>query len=220
MFSIVEEAIILEDDCLPDPTFLPYTSQLLARYRDCGQVGIISGFNPMQSSFPFSYSYYFTKLVLIWGWATWRRTWQNYDETMASWPIVKEDELLKLMWKKRRPMENWTKIFDSMYSGTGPNAWSYNLVYSSWMRNWLNIIPRRNLIQNIGFDQEATHTKKADAGFKIPAQNLDLPLSHPPVMLDWPDYAESFQDRFYTPGLILRVRNKCKSIFVRTASSR
>ena len=174
MFSIVEEAIILEDDCLPDPTFLPYTSQLLARYRDCGQVGIISGFNPMQSSFPFSYSYYFTKLVLIWGWATWRRTWQNYDETMASWPIVKEDELLKLMWKKRRPMENWTKIFDSMYSGTGPNAWSYNLVYSSWMRNWLNIIPRRNLIQNIGFDQEATHTKKADAGFKIPAQNLDI----------------------------------------------
>jgi hypothetical protein len=214
VFSLVEEAIILEDDCLPDPSFFRYCSQLLERYRDCCQVGIISGFNPMQNSFPFPYSYYFTKLVLIWGWATWRRTWQKYDEKMTSWPRVKEDALLRFMWRKRKPLESWTSIFDSMHDGTGPNAWSYNLVYSCWMRNWLNIIPSRNLIQNIGFNQDATHTKRADAGSKISAQNLSFPIQHPPAIIDWPVYAGRFQDRFYTPGLILRARNKFKSLLM------
>lgn len=214
VFSLVEEAIILEDDCLPDPSFFPYCAQLLERYRDCGQVGIISGFNPMQRSFPFPYSYYFTKLVLIWGWATWRRTWQKYDEKLTSWPRVKEDGLLRFMWRTRKPLESWTNIFDSMHSGTGPNAWSYNLVYTSWMQNWLNVVPSRNLVQNIGFDQDATHTKRADAGFKIPAEALSFPLAHPPAMMDWPDYAEGFQNRFHTPGLVSRIRNKFSSLFM------
>ena len=218
-FSLVEEAIILEDDCLPDPSFFPYCSQLLERYRDCRQVGIISGFNPMQNSFPFPYSYYFTKLVLIWGWATWRRTWQKYDEKLTSWPRVKQDGLLNLMWRTRKAREMWTGIFEGMYSGAGPNAWSYQLVYSSWVRNWLNIVPARNLVQNIGFNQDATHTKKADAGLKIPAEPLGLPMEHPPAMMDWPDYAERFQSRFYTPGFFLRLRNKFQSLLV-PASSR
>ena len=218
VFSLVEEAIILEDDCLPDPSFFPYCSQLLERYRNCGQVGIISGFNPLQSSFPFPYSYYFTKLVLIWGWATWRRTWQKYDETLISWPRVKEDGLLSLMWRDRKAYQMWTGIFESMYSGAGPNAWSYQLVYSSWMRNWLNIIPSRNLVQNIGFDQDATHTKKADAGLKIPAETLNFPIAHPPALMDWPDYAEHFQSRFYTPGLLLRARNKFESLLTPASS--
>ncbi len=218
VFSLVEEAIILEDDCLPDPSFFPYCSQLLERYRDCGQVGIISGFNPMQSSFPFPYSYYFTKFVLIWGWATWRRTWQKYDEKLTSWPRVKEDGLLNLMWKDRKARKMWTAIFESMYSGAGPDAWSYRLVYTSWMRNWLNIIPSRNLVQNIGFGQDATHTKKADAGFKIPAETLSFPIAHPPAMMDWPEYAESLQDRFYTPRFFFRVRKKLKSVLTPAAS--
>jgi hypothetical protein len=214
LFSLVEEAIILEDDCVPDPSFFPYCSQLLKRYRDCSQVGIISGFNPLQSSFPFPYSYYFNRLVLIWGWATWRRTWQMYDEEMTSWPRVKEDGLLRFMWRKRKPRRNWTNIFDSMYDGTGPNAWSYNLVYTSWMRNWLNIVPARNLVQNIGFDKEATHTKHADAGLKIPAETLRFPIAHPPAMTDWPEYAERFQNRFYTPRLFPRMRNKFESLLM------
>ena len=205
VFSLVEEAIILEDDCLPDPSFFPYCAQLLDRYRDCGQVGIISGFNPMQNSFPFPYSYYFTKLVLIWGWATWRRTWQKYDENLTSWPKVKEDGLLGLMWRERKALRMWTGIFESMYTGKGPNAWSYHLVYSSWMLNLLNIVPARNLIQNIGFGENATHTVKADPGLRIIAQSLSLPLVHPPALIDWPGFAEKLQARFFTRSLFSRL---------------
>lgn len=212
VFSLVEEAIILEDDCLPDPSFFPYCSQLLERYRDCDQVGIISGFNPLQKSFPFPYSYYFNKLVLIWGWATWRRTWQKYDEKMTFWPQVKEGGLLRLMWKEQKSFERWTGIFDSVHSGRGPDAWSYQLTYSSWMHNWLNVVPRRNLIQNIGFGEDATHTTKADIGLKLSPQTLDFPIVHPPAMLDWPEYVVAFEHRFNIPSLSRRVRTKLSAI--------
>jgi hypothetical protein len=207
-FSLVEEAIILEDDCLPDPSFFPYCSDLLERYRNYGQIGLISGFNPLQDSFPFPYSYYFSKLVLIWGWATWRRTWQMYDDAMTSWPRVKEDGLLRSMWRQPKPYQQWTGIFDKMYSGEGPDAWSYNLIYSSWTRNWLNVVPSRNLIQNIGFGPDATHTTKADRGFKVREQSLGSPIIHPPAIIDWPEYAEGFQHRFYTPSFLGRAWRK------------
>lgn len=215
VFSLAEEAIILEDDCLPSPSFFPYCAELLERYRDCEQIGIIGGFNAMQHSFPFSYSYYFTRQVQIWGWATWRRTWQQYDPSLKAWPEIKNGRLLELMWRKQKQHRLWTGIFDKVHAGLGPDTWDYQLVYSLWTRNLLNVIPRQNLIQNIGFDEDATHTKKADPGLKIQAQNLDFPLVHPPAMIDWPDYAESFHHRFNSPSLLRRVRTRIESALSR-----
>ncbi len=215
VFSLVEEAIILEDDCLPDPTFFPYCTELLERYRDCDQVGIIGGFNPLPQSFPLPYSYYFTRQVLIWGWATWRRTWQKYDAHLTTWPEVRKGKLLELMWREPSLYELWTGIFDKVHAGQGPDSWDYQLVYSLWTRNLLNVVPSRNLIQNIGFDEEATHTKTADPGLKIQAQNLDFPLTHPPAMTDWPDYAESIQHRFTSPSLLRRLRTRIESALSR-----
>lgn len=218
VFSLVEEAIILEDDCLPDPTFFPYCAELLDRYRDCDQIGIIGGFNPMQRSFPFPYSYYFTRMVQIWGWATWRRTWRKYDPSLTNWPEIKNSRLLELMWRRRKEAKMWTEIFDRIHAGVGPDTWDYQLVYSLWSQNLLNIVPSRNLIQNIGFGEEATHTKKADPGLKIQAQTLTFPMTHPPAILDWPEYAESFNRRFTSPSLLRRVRTKFESIFGRATS--
>jgi hypothetical protein len=214
-FSLVEEAVILEDDCLPNPTFFPYCAELLERYRDCKHIGIIGGFNPLQESFPFPYSYYFTRLVSIWGWATWRRTWQQYDEQLTEWPEVKKSKLLKLIWKRRRALRQWTGIFDRYHAGVDADSWDYQLIYSLWIRNLLNIVPSRNLIQNIGFGAEATHTKKADEGFKIRSQSLSFPLVHPPAEMDWPSYANEYQNRFYTPSLLGRLFRKIRAAFAR-----
>jgi hypothetical protein len=219
VFSLVEEAIIVEDDCLPDPTFFPYCAELLERYRDCEQIGIISGFNPMPQSFPFPYSYYFTRQVLIWGWATWRRTWQKYDASLTAWPAVKQGRMLERSWREQKLYEPWTGIFDKVHAGVGPDSWDYQLVYSLWTRNLLNAIPSRNLVQNIGFGEEATHTKQADPGLKIQAQNLDFPITHPPAMVDWPDYAESFHHRFTSPSLLRRVRTRIEYLLSRATSS-
>jgi hypothetical protein len=83
----------------------------------------------------------------------------------------------------------------------------------------LNVVPRRNLIQNIGFDEDATHTKNADPGLMIQAQNLSFPLTHPPAMIDWPEYAEGFDRRFTSPSLLRRVRTKLETVLSRATSS-
>ena len=130
-FSLVGEAIILEDDCLPDQSFFRYCSELLERYRENQQIGIIAGFN-FEGSFRHHSSYYFSPLVPIWGWATWRRSWQQYDEEMKGWPEAKQSGMLRRLFPNDRIVAYWERMFDRMVNGTGPNTWDYQLVYTSW----------------------------------------------------------------------------------------
>jgi hypothetical protein len=211
VFSLVEEAIILEDDCLPDASFFPYCSELLERYRDAGQIGMISGFNHVPDIFPFPYSYYFSRMVSIWGWASWRRCWRHYDEHLVNWPEIKKARLLDNLFPEKRTVDYWARTFDAMHDGTGPNAWGYQMVYSCWIQNWLTIVPGRNLIQNIGFGADATHTAKVDPELPDSTSALDFPLVHPPAITDWPERSRIMQSRFYSPGIMKRVGRKIQT---------
>ncbi len=213
VFSLVEEAIILEDDCLPDASFFPYCSQLLERYRDQNQIGMIAGFNPLEKSFPFNYSYYFSVMVGIWGWATWRRAWQQYDENIATWPGVKASGLLAQILPDKVAVGYWEKVFDAMHQGRGPNTWDYQWVYACWTHTALSIVPSRNLIQNIGFGADATHTSGADPDLTLPAHSLIFPLQHPPAVEPWPEHAMEMQRTFYTPNLLRRIRRRFRLRF-------
>ena len=206
-FSLVEEAIILEDDCLPDPSFFRYCTLLLERYRENSQIGVISGFN-FQGSFRHSSSYYFSPLMSIWGWATWRRSWQQYDEHMKAWPETKRNGLLKLLFPNGRIVAYWENIFDQMYDGNGPNTWDYQWIFTSFNRKWLNIIPATNLIQNIGFDQDATHTKKSDPLAAVPADTMAFPLRHPFAITPWQARTMKLQKIAFARSLFLRIRLK------------
>lgn len=217
VFSKAEEAIILEDDCLPDPSFFPYCWELLERYRNQNQIGFIAGFNPLEKSFPFNYSYYYTVMTPIWGWAVWRRAWQEYDESMRSWPLVKEAGLLHLLFPDKRVVAYWSKVFDSMYLGTGPNTWDYQWTYTCWTRNWLNILPARNLIQNIGVGGDATHPQSSDPDLTLPAGSLSFPLEHPHAITAWPEHAEQLQKRFFIPGIHAKIRRKLRTRFHSTS---
>lgn len=215
VFSQVEEAIILEDDCVPDASFFPYCAELLERYRDCCQIGIIVGSNVMEKSFPFDYSYYYTQMTPIWGWATWRRAWQQYDEHMVSWPDVKKAGLLRLLFPDEKVVAYWAQVFDAMHSGAGPNTWDYQLTYTCWTRNWLNILPARNLIQNVGFGESATHTRvAADPDLTLPAGSIDFPLRHPPAITVWPAHDMQLQRRIFVPNISRRIRRKLKQAFL------
>src|SRR5579871_4386735 len=79
VFSQVEEAIILEDDCVPHPSFFRFCSELLSRYRDDARIGTIAGTNVQGGRKRGGASYYFSKYPTIWGWASWRRAWALYD---------------------------------------------------------------------------------------------------------------------------------------------
>jgi hypothetical protein len=180
-FQNVEEGIILEDDCLPNINFFKFCQDLLEKYRNNNNILIISGttFLPPEKK----YDYYFTNIPHIWGWATWKRTWDMYDVAMQDFPSFKKEKLIKNIWREKKYQLFWLEIFNEVYLGK-INTWDYQLSYTCWKNKKISISPEINLISNIGFDNEATHTKdKNDPKANLKTDNIIFPLKHPNTII-------------------------------------
>ena len=179
-FQRSERLIILEDDCLPTPEFFPFCETLLERYSDDDRVMMISGDNFQQEPRGDA-SYYFSKWSHIWGWASWRRAWALYDVEMKTWPQVRQQELLRAVCENDFEFEHWKKTFDQQYAGK-IDTWDYAWAYSCWTNNGLTILPQKNLVSNLGFGPDATHTTDTASPLqRLPVGQLGT-LSHPTVM--------------------------------------
>ena len=155
-FSIVESAIILEDDCLPSAVFFQYTTEMLARYRIEKRIFSISGSN--FSFLPDSPGHYYSNYSLMWGWATWRDRWQLYE-------IAPKDEYWVLMRTfGLRPLNfaYWLKVFSDLRSGCLV-SWDYYWLLTLWRNRAYCCRPTLNLVQNLGFGPSATHTTNSDS---------------------------------------------------------
>ena len=181
-FSNVEEGIILEDDCVPDQSFFPFCQELLEKYRDDKRVMMISGDNFQFGRKTTDYSYYFSRYCHIWGWATWKRAWVNYDVKMKLWPKVKQLGLINDILQDSGAEKYWKRIFDKTYSNK-INTWDYQWVFTCWMQNGLSIAPNINLISNIGCDCSATHPSADSGNSNIPTNKIDIPLRHPEFII-------------------------------------
>jgi hypothetical protein len=177
-FSLVEEAIILEDDCLPDPSFFPFCAELLDRYRGDSRVASISGTSLVKNQPPTDASYWFSELGGNWGWATWKSEWQRFDRNVSDWPTLRKERALDEIFGKAASAY-WTSIFDAMYERKSPDVWDYQWIYSHLKNHSVNVMPRINLVTNIGFGAGATHTQKTDARLMVPSQKIEFPLRHP-----------------------------------------
>lgn len=181
VFETVEEAIILEDDCLPSPSFFLFCEELLARYRHDDRIMQVSGSNYIDTGT--DESYFFSKYAPIWGWATWRRAWALYDVDMKLWPKIKNTRLHYDFCFNENEIAAREEIFDSIYSGN-IDTWDYQWVFAKLINNGLSITPQKNLIANIGFGEDATHTKsKNDVRGFLKRNDLGFPLSHPDAII-------------------------------------
>ena len=181
VFDMCEEAIILEDDCVPDQSFFRYCSELLNYYRDEHLVGVISGDNFQFGNIRSEYSYYFSNYVHVWGWATWRRVWKHYDASMRAWPIKRKTKLLDEILENVAATNYWKDIFDKTYSGM-IDTWDYQLLFTCWSKRMLTILPNVNLVSNIGFGKFATHTIDSSGFANLPTRPIDFPINHPKVI--------------------------------------
>lgn len=213
VFEQVEEAIILEDDCLPHPTFFRYCQELLERYRHDQRIGMISGDNFQFGRRRNDDSYYFSKYVHIWGWAGWRDRWaSSYDVTMAKWPSIRDEGWLADIVGNEREAVFWGKIFERVYRGE-IDTWDYQWVFANWVEGRSTILPTVNLITNIGFDTSATHTTGDSELANLPSHALTFPLIHP-VGVIRNMQADAFSEKkcFRIP-LVKRIRNKLAGLF-------
>ena len=207
VFDQVEEAIILEDDCLPHPSFFPYCETLLDTYRDDERVMHIAGTNFQFGRQKWPHSYYFSRYAHCWGWASWRRAWQHFDFSMKHWPILRSQDWLTHCLDSHRTAAFWDRAFDGVYRQDKVHIWSYQWMFACWSQHGLSILPSVNLISNIGFHPGATHTNTtADrspfANMRI--EEIPLPLRHPPYMMR-DAAADAFTQNTYY-DLALRIR--------------
>jgi len=178
VFGQVEEAIILEDDCLPDQTFFRFCQEMLERYRNDQRVGMISGDNFQFGTKRSDASYYFSRYNHIWGWASWRRAWKFYDVSMKLWPQFRDDKYLDYFFADKNIKNYWLTAFEATHSGK-IDTWDYQWVFASWANNMISIMPNVNLISNIGFGANATHTVADSIFSSMPVEPMIFPLRHP-----------------------------------------
>lgn len=177
LFEQVEEAIILEDDCLPHSSFFPYCTQLLDRYREDTRVMHIGGSNLQLGYRHNPQSYYFSRYAHVWGWATWRRAWQHYDVRMQKWPAFRDGSWLSDWLQDRSATAYWRGAFQSTYESS--STWDVQWLFTCWTQGALSTVPAVNLVANIGGSLEGTHTQKNNWTLVQPARPLPFPLKHP-----------------------------------------
>jgi hypothetical protein len=182
VFEQVEEAIVLEDDCVPHPTFFPFCEELLERYRDDERVVTVGGCNFQQGRRRAPYSYYFSIFNHLWGWASWRRAWRHFDLGMASWPEIRDGGWLRDLFGDASAVGYWTDIFERAYHNEF-DSWGYPWMLSCWARSGLTVLPNVNLVSNIGFDARATHTRDSGPSAPIQTAAMEFPLKHPPFVI-------------------------------------
>ena len=182
VFSVVDEAIILEDDCLPHPTFFRFCAELLDRFRDDYRVGHITGDCFARSVRDSTYSYYFSRYSAIWGWATWRRAWTEYDVDIKKWPDIRAGNLHNTMFATREESTYFASQWDRLHRGE-IDTWDGQWLFSRLKNQSMTVAPRRNLVSNIGFGADATHTYDLrHPCARFPVRAMRFPLRHPPTI--------------------------------------
>lgn len=219
VFSQVDRAIILEDDCIPDPTFFTFCEQLLTRYENDSRIMHISGNNHQAGMRRTPYSYYFSKYPHCWGWATWKRAWALFDFELKLWPVICESGVIDSLYDDPREDQYWRETIDAVMSGR-LSSWAYRWQIACWANNGLSVLPEVNLVQNVGFGAAATHTTDDHGHLSVSAGRLES-IEHPPYVMRH-RVADRFTfDRVYSPPvsrinrlrIALGIRTRIKRLF-------
>lgn len=192
LFDHEDQAIILEDDCVPDPSFFRYCTELLERYHNDERVGMISGNNFLRGETVSDDSYFFSTDPRIWGWATWSRVWLeardvSMDKEWRAEEVINASRSLSSL-SRQRAMRSMAKSIESL------DAWDVPFVLHLLSGGYVNAIPRVNLVTNVGFGAQSTHTKFESFTADVPSGHLDFPLHHPKQVADVPE-AGVLEDR-------------------------
>lgn len=185
LFEHEERGIILEDDCVPDESFFFFCEELLERYQNDSRVMHIAGTNHNPGFVrDNSYSYFFSQVGHMWGWATWRRAWSLYDIKMGGFEEIITKDYFQDIYPNPFIRKYMKKKFSETYTGKIKGVWDYQWEFTRIINSGLTIMPRNNLVHNIGFGDDATHTFSSNNYFKNAALTpLEFPLKHPPFVI-------------------------------------
>lgn len=178
-FDQVEEGIVLEDDCVPDISFFPYCQALLAKYRYNDKIYMITGTNALQRWLVHKRSYFFSYMGHSLGWASWRRAWSAFDYNMGEWMSNAGKQKIKITLSSPLYFNHFSREFSKYHLNSPNDVWDFQWLFARWVNGGKTIVPSVNLITNIGFNADATHSfNETDLLANLPKYKIKFPLIH------------------------------------------
>ena len=215
VFKNVEEAIFLEDDCIPSNKFFPFMEKMLIRYKSNHKIGSICGSNFLSKWNLNEESYFYSKYFNSWGWATWKNRWQKFDKNLKTLDISKKNKVLKYYLGSFRAYLYWHWILDRV-KGYKINSWAYIWIYTGFIKKHLHVIPKINLISNVGIGMDSTHTKSYPV-YYIPSNKINnkfnSSLPAPLNVVANHKFDKDVENRIYSKSIQNRIFWILKKIF-------
>ena len=184
-FKHEEYGIIIEDDCVADLSFYRFCQEMLLKYADDTRIMHISGTNHNPNNIrDRDYSYFFSQIGHMWGWATWRRAWALFDFDMSGYNEIYHKKYLTDIFPNYYIRKYLQKKFSETKKGVVKGVWDYQWEFARAINSGLSITPAYNLVRNIGFGDDATHTLSSTNYFsRTEVKTILFPLNHPPFIL-------------------------------------
>lgn len=219
VFSREEKAIILEDDCFPEPSFFSFCAEMLNIYETREEIMLITGTNLLGTWKRNTQSYHASRYGSVWGWASWRRAWMKYDFRIKQWE--KEESRIKLRERldDEVQFQYWSNAFNAVYQGM-IDTWDYQWTLA-YLLDGMTLVPSVNLISNLGFGSLATHTTSSDSKLSnARTYPLKFPLKHPSNVFVDQEYDRLWFARLTQLTIEERVYRKVKFVLRRLVQSK
>lgn len=184
-FENVERGVILEDDCMADESFFYFCEELLIKYQNDLRVSMIGGTNPVINWKEKKQSYLFTNMGFSWGWASWRRSWQEFDYLSATWSTPETKQRIRTYLNHTPHFDHFASEFDYYFKEVRSDVWDFQWLLTRFNQQTCTILPTTNLITNIGFTEDSTHTFEANTNISyLATKSVQFPLRHTSFKID------------------------------------
>lgn len=226
-FEYVDRLIILEDDCVPSPSFFPFCEELLEKYKNDERVGMITGMNHLNTFDKADGDYIFSEVGSIAGWATWRRSWSNVKFQLHE--TVEDEEAVRLLKNMGKYSVNRgfmiktaIKKNEEQKAGEKLSSWSTQFSLEQLLNSRLVIAPKVNLMSNIGLTAESANSassiKMVSRGmrplYRLKLYEMEFPLKHPKHLVNDVEYGERVNKMMH-PNKAVSLMRKVESVFLR-----
>ena len=220
-FSIVDKLIVLEDDVVASSDFFRFCKELLDKYENDERIARICGMNEIKN-FKCEDSYFFSKIGSVWGWATWKRVADTWDEDYS---FLADENAMSLI-RNYRSGDRSYPHYEEVCKGhktEGVPHWETIQTYARYFNSQLNITPAKNLVKNIGLGEESTHSKteiqclpkQIREAFYCDAESLEFPLRHPKYVIDNVEYKNQLYKRIGKGHPLIQKKLRAESILLR-----
>lgn len=222
IWNTVDRCVFLEDDIIPSISFFSYCAELLEKYKDDKRIETICGMNHLGASEEVTSDYFFSRQGSIWGTATWKRVYEDRND----FSYGDDPYIMKLLKQRTKRNPTFIKKIEAyaksdLHEGhvAGGEFW---IEFAMYAQNRLQIVPKYNMINNIGYDDGSAHAQgykyfNSDIKklFNMKTYEYEFPLKHPKYVIPDVEYEKKRNAMLGYNDKWAKQKHRIEAIFLR-----